>query len=602
MSIRTQDIEKPGASSASREALERSARLHWLHWAVVALSSALTFGAWYVSSSSIEDKARIRFERERDQLVDLVLERMQKYRDALGAGVAYVATQPQAVQHDEWRRYASRLGIERQYPGINGIGAIWPVARDELDAWLAEQRRSRPDFAVKPHHDVPELLPIVYVEPVETNSAAVGLDMAFETNRYSAARLARATGKPQITGPIVLVQDEEKTPGFLFFEPWYRGASTTEAEREANFAGIIYAPFIVKKLMDGVLERSNRDVTLRLFDGDELLFADRGLHEDPQYRDTLQVDLFGRAWRFEIQSDAAFHAAAQSAQPLTILLGGILVDLLLLTLFVGLTRSSRRALALADRMTSEVRASEARLRTANEELTHFSYRTSHDLVAPLRTIRGFAHEIKEDVLENEYGRIEAYAERVDAQALRLAEVVEKMHQLHRADHLEDELTHVSVGSLVDDIRENLDWMLRSSGAELVKPDPDVAVVACRARLEQCIENLVSNAIKYSGGRADPRVEVHARLDDDGTQIIEVRDNGIGIDVEYQSRVFEMFVRVGGTSVDGSGLGLYLVRKHVERMGGRVTVDSRVGEGSCFRVELPQPIEVVHDRQRSPARR
>ncbi len=120
------------------------------------------------------------------------------------------------VTHEQSRLYAESLRIEQKCPGINGIFVIEDVAREELAAHLLGQRKTRPDCEVHPQHAEPDLQPIVYIEPEAPNQKAVGLDMAHEANLYTAALKARVSGKAQITGPIVLVQDEGQTPGFLF--------------------------------------------------------------------------------------------------------------------------------------------------------------------------------------------------------------------------------------------------------------------------------------------------------------------------------------------------------------------------------------------------
>ena len=97
--------------------------------------------------------------------------------------------------------------------------------------------------------------------------------MAHETNRYSAARKARDTGQAQLTGPIVLVQDAEKTPGFLFYAPFYEGGRyDTIKERRKHFVGLVYAPFVIKKLVQGTLQKSKRHVGIQILDGNDTLY------------------------------------------------------------------------------------------------------------------------------------------------------------------------------------------------------------------------------------------------------------------------------------------------------------------------------------------
>lgn len=105
--------------------------------------------------------------------------------------------------------------------------------------------------------------------------------MAHEINRLTAAKKARDTGVAQITGPITLVQDAGKTPGFLFYAPFYQGGIYEEvAQRRKHFSGLVYAPFVVRKLMEGVLAKHKRHVGVRISDGQNVLYDELAASEE----------------------------------------------------------------------------------------------------------------------------------------------------------------------------------------------------------------------------------------------------------------------------------------------------------------------------------
>lgn len=255
---------------------EKQGGLKWFHWLVVASSLLLTFGAWYTVKSQVDEKVAVRFEHESNQAIEMVRTRMQKYEDALWAGVASIHSQSQGIDYHEWKRFADTLNIEKRYPGINGIGVIYYVPPEKLVQHLATERKLRPNYQIHPPHEQGEYWPITYIEPVDINAAAVGLDMAHEANRFTAAKKARDKGTAQITGPITLVQDSQKTPGFLFYAPFYQEVEhSTLEERREQFVGLVYAPFIMGKLMHGTLYRENRLVNIQIKDGDDLLYDER---------------------------------------------------------------------------------------------------------------------------------------------------------------------------------------------------------------------------------------------------------------------------------------------------------------------------------------
>lgn len=163
-----------------------------------------------------------------------------------------------------------------------------------------------------PAHHENEYLPITFIEPVAPNLKALGLDMAHENNRYAAAEKAHDSGLAQVTDPIVLVQDSEKTPGFLFYAPFYHdGPIATIAQRRQRFAGMVYAPFVAKKLMQGVLGREHRPVGIRISDNDDVLYDEHHAGEsdfdaDPLFKHEFNVERYGRRRRFDIWSDQSF--------------------------------------------------------------------------------------------------------------------------------------------------------------------------------------------------------------------------------------------------------------------------------------------------------
>ncbi len=342
-----------------RKTFESAGRLHWFHWAVVVASMVLTFSAWHVSRTSIDDKVALQFDRYARQTVELVIERMQKYEDGLWGGVAAIQALGGSVSYNDWLTFSTSLRLDQKYPGINGIGVIHYVSPDHLPSYLAEQRRSRPDFKVHPAHDRAEYWPITYIEPVSGNRKAVGLDMAHETNRYLAAVRARDSGKAQITGPITLVQDEQKKPGFLFYAPYYQGGVYDSLEqRRATFSGMVYAPFVFQKLMEGTLHQKNRQVGIKILDEGTVLYDEH--HPDmvdydpsPLFSKRFEVDMYGRSWIFDIRSALSFRESSISNQPLLILLGGIIIDALLLTLFILLAHANRRAYRYIRKITGD---------------------------------------------------------------------------------------------------------------------------------------------------------------------------------------------------------------------------------------------------------
>ena len=221
---------------------------------------------------------------------------------------------------------------------------------------------------------------------------------------------------------------------------------------------------------------------------------------------------------------------------------------------------------------------------ANRELEAFAYSVSHDLRAPLRAITTFARVLEEDHgsrLDAEGGRVLGL---LREGARRMGVLIDDLLAFSRASRTELEKAPVDVQALAASV-----WSELTAGtptrARLVLGELPPAV-ADQVLLRQVLSNLLGNALKFSAGRDAPRVEVSGRLED-GRAVYSVRDNGVGFDMRHAHRLFGVFQRLhGDLEFEGTGVGLALVQRIVERHGGRVDVVAGVGEGATFSFSLP----------------
>ncbi|MFT4929941.1 MAG: signal transduction histidine kinase/type II secretory pathway pseudopilin PulG [Phenylobacterium sp.] len=574
-------------NSEQRKKLVKAGSLHWVHWLVVVLSILLTLGAWFFSKEQLAQKVEQQFQRQANQVVELVTERMALYENALWGGVSMIASNNSETSYDQWKAYANSLHIGQTYPGINGIGVIFNVQPAQMEQYLHKERLSRPDYGLHPQHQQAEFWPITYIEPYEGNQGAVGLDMAFETNRYTSILKARDSGAAQVTGPITLVQDAKKTPGFLFYAPFYKDGlqPTTLEARRANIIGVTYAPFIMENLMNGTLARQKRQVGIRLSDGDELLFEDASRAEQPMYSKHANVQMYGRSWDFNIWSKVEFEKSASSSQPYFILIGGVVIDSLLVALFVFLSRANRTALALADEMTRELEEKTIHLEKSNHDLEQFSYVASHDLKSPLRGIDQLTTWISEDIDDKEQteGHLKLMRNRV-----------------HRMENLLDDLlTYARIGQEESKIQqidskeviESLYDLMSPPTAFTLKLEGDFPVFdTSYVPFQLVFRNLINNAIKHHHSE-DGTVTISV-AQKNGLYEFKVQDDGPGISVQYHEKIFALFQTLKPRDeVEGSGMGLAIIKRMVGYLGTDIHVTSVEGEGTCFTVTWPMTIDL-----------
>ncbi|WP_373095227.1 CHASE domain-containing protein [Zhongshania sp.] len=581
--------------------LQKAGGLHWFHWLVVSLSLLLTLGVWQYSRVQVQEKIENRFSREADQVITLISERLQKYEDALWSGVATISSHNGDMNKQQWQVFATELHLPVKYKGINGIGVIHNVPGEKLNTYLQQQRQMRPNYRIHPQHNNGYLLPISYIEPEIDNLAAVGLDVAHETNRLTAALKARDTGEAQITGPIILVQDAEKTPGFLFYAPFYDNLKTDSLEERRNqFAGMVYAPFVVHKLMRGTLEKNRRQVGISISDNGEYLYDENKKNEidfdpNPQFKKTYAIDVYGRQWNINVWSTNAFRKETQNAQPMLILIGGILIDTMLLSLFLLLSRANRRALMFAERMSEsyqhkaqELQKSVSRLETSNEELAQFAFAASHDLQEPLRTLSNFSELLEEELAGTEQ------SERVLLSVKFISEAAERMRNLvfglmsYSRIGRAPTLTQVNCNTLVTHVIADLDAAIDAQLTNIsVGSLPTIS--GYETELHMLFLNLISNALKFK--KADTQLQLNIACVDKGKDwCFTVSDNGIGIETEYLDQIFMIFKRLHSQDTyPGSGIGLANCKKVVNLHGGKIWVDSSLNKGSTFCFTIPKVI-------------
>jgi light-regulated signal transduction histidine kinase (bacteriophytochrome) len=224
------------------------------------------------------------------------------------------------------------------------------------------------------------------------------------------------------------------------------------------------------------------------------------------------------------------------------------------------------------------------LNRSNEELGQFAYIASHDLQEPLRMVASYTQ-----LLSRRYkGKLDSDADEfisfaVDG-ASRMQRLIQDLLAYSRVGTKGSDLLDTSCEEALQQALVNLRGSIEESGA-LVTHDPLPAVLADEMQLVQLFQNLVGNAIKYQSPGI-PRIHISAAMNGEKKWIFSVKDNGLGIDPQYFERIFGMFQRLHKREeFAGTGIGLAICKKIVERHGGSISVESQPGQGSTFRFAL-----------------
>jgi signal transduction histidine kinase len=249
--------------------------------------------------------------------------------------------------------------------------------------------------------------------------------------------------------------------------------------------------------------------------------------------------------------------------------------------------SEARYRELATALEQRVSERTIELKRAYDELEGFSYAVAHDLKAPLRAINGFAHLFEAEMDGQLSAQAREHLGRIRNGSLRMATLIDDLLAYSHIDRRGLQASVVALPELVDSV-----LLQYSDEVQRRRVQLSVEVEALKLRVDAeglllALRNLFENALKYTRERQHPHIQVHARRNDLGVVLV-VADNGIGFEMEYHDHIFKIFQRLHrDDQYPGTGIGLALVRKAVERIGGKVWAQSRPGEGATFNIQLPK---------------
>lgn len=236
-------------------------------------------------------------------------------------------------------------------------------------------------------------------------------------------------------------------------------------------------------------------------------------------------------------------------------------------------------------LTSQLEKQKRKLQLTNQELEAFTYSVSHDLRAPLRAVDGFSKFLVEDY-EDKLGKEgKRYIDVIRSNAVKMDKLILDLLNLSRISHSEMNMVPVDMGRVVESIyseiadeTEKIDFQL--SIADLPKAVCDMALI------KQIWQNLIGNALKYSSKSKIKKIEITGRFADEEV-VFCIQDHGVGFDAKYADKLFIAFQRLHKEEdFPGTGIGLAIVKRIVERHGGRVWGEGKIGEGARFCFALP----------------
>ena len=229
------------------------------------------------------------------------------------------------------------------------------------------------------------------------------------------------------------------------------------------------------------------------------------------------------------------------------------------------------------------------LKEINDQMEAFCYSISHDLRAPLRAMRSFTQVLLEEYAPQLDKTGQDFLQRVGSSAERMDKLILDLLDYSRLGRMELTLAPVPIERILETVLLDLRFEFKEKKAVLDAVKPLPVVIGHETILKQVFLNLINNALKFISWNVTPQIKIWAETESNPLMVrIWVEDNGIGIAKEHHERIFRVFERLHGvTAYPGTGIGLAIVQKGIERLGGKVGVDSRLGKGSRFWFELPK---------------
>lgn len=598
-------------SNENRKNLKRRKMVSLFHnaytaWIVLLFGFVVTGAAWYTSNEFVNENAELRFETRTIEISKAIRARMAEYEQVLWGGIGLFRASRE-VDRKEFKLYVDALDLQKNWPGIQGIGFSIPLTPEQrMDHILSVRAEGFSTFTIKPEGQREEYSSIIFLEPFDwRNKRAFGFDMWSNEMRRNAMARARDTGEASTSGIITLVQETstDVQRGFLTYLPLYRNGmpvDTVDQRREA-FVGWVYSPFRMGDLMKGILGDGETNVEYEIFDGieltkDALLFDSNDIFhaEDVEHADVslrkATLSLQGRTWTIVYTAGGNQLTEAERAQPTIVAAAGLVVDLLLFYIITSIALMQRRAESLAQDMTEDARGArnelEAKLielEQSNNDLQKFAYVASHDLKSPMRAVHQLAAWIEEE-LEGVNGleetEVHKYLNQLKGRADRMQKLLDSLLTYATVGENQLELTSFESGTC---IREVIEFISPPSEIKISLNGDMPRIYGERALFEQVISNLISNAIKHSDAEHS-QIEISARPLGAFYEF-SVKDDGSGIPVRHHAQIFELFQTLKRRDeVEGSGMGLSIIKKIIERRGGSISVESDpdVKRGTTFK--------------------
>lgn len=562
--------------------------MHVIPTFIVFLMMMVLIGfSWRTATRAVTDTRNETVDELGSTVQANIKQRLQLYENTLRAASGLFESSD-SVSRDEWRRFVASLDIKESLPASLVLGYAEIIPASQLNAYEARIRAEGfPTFNVTPEEPARDIYSsVTYFEPDnDRNRQAFGGDMLVNAPRREAMERARDSGKTSMSDVAsTLQEDGSRENGITIYQPVYRPKAPidTVEQRRAALTGYIYTALRSSDLFGNVFESNTEDFNFEIYDGEELkpetlLYNNHPSNGGFSHIYTDKITLSDQQWDIRFSAKDTIVPESVRRRPGNVATGGTIFAAIVALVVYLLLQRRTRILAFKE---------ERKIERAKDNLLSLA---SHQLRTPATGVKQYIGM----VLEGFVGKISKEQQDLLARAYesneRQLRIINEFLYLAKADADRVVISpqKFDLAELARQIVSDMESEVNEAGhtIKIVQKNKKLEAVADTHSVRMIIENLLSNAIKYTP--AGGRIIVTLKRDG-GNAVLEVKDNGVGIEKKDYPKLFRQFSRIPNKltrQTSGSGIGLYLADYLAKLNGGTITVESEAGKGSTFRVRF-----------------
>lgn len=409
--------------------------------------------------------------------------------------------------------------------------------------------------------------PVYFIEPFQGNEAALGFDPGPNTPRQVTLDKAILSNQAAATEIMTIIQKKDPHKAVLVFVPIHDPVSL-------EVLGLVEGVYLVDQLINSALIDLHlpQEVNFNLStdtNSKDFVFSKKTFDDNPSEIRKGEIVMADRTWHLEVlfKNDQSFS----NLTPILFLLVSLMLTFLIVkVVYDTLTDNSK-----------ELKRYVLELERKNHDLEQYAYVASHDLQEPLHSLQGLVQLVHDDYNEklDELGK--TYLTHIRESSLRMGRLITNLLHYSRLGQNIKKPKQVDCNRLLKTVLESIKPMIQSTKSDVIITTDLPKVLAYPELLKQLFEHLISNAIKFQSEGTSPKIEISAERKNDIWEF-SIKDNGIGISVESNDRIFTIFRRLHSRSVySGTGIGLAFCKKIVDLHQGQIWMESKLGKGSTF---------------------